>query len=398
MPKTTNTRSAARRTRKSPNAGKNKKRQGRQASCRSGKVSTQVIGNSVFALVMQPKPGVEVLEKMEGKKKRSYHDDTDDYYQMYADLLECFQNALPLVTGEKSVFDPLANGMEIGAALSYVSNVFKNNILPEGFEFNVDRNDDGYYFTIYKECNFAGYWHAFEIKQIVYRLRKTNPKLHDLFISFIACFMRKADIMAWWNGGMGYAEYMLEEEVNDWDNYHGMDTTDESSEENMKAYQSAVKTLENYTSGEAKEYQDLISNAKHRTLHSILKSLERFNSRNKIVQWMKEVCNFLLLPGCVSDFTYPEMEEEQETGLSFDQQVAIIWDWDDEYTSQQSQSIDAQASGIGVCYPMINMGIMRFTKSIDFEDLKKRCSWPSGLIRILDSHNEIIRGFSKKKK
>lgn len=397
MPNQTKPRRTARQIRRSADAGKNKKRQRRQAGNRSSEAASRIIANSIFTVTLKPKPGIEVLNKMDGKKKRSYHDDTDDYYKMYADLLQCFQNALPLVKEEQSTFDPLASGLAIGASLKYVSDAFKNNIVPEGFEFNVDRNDDGYFFTIYDECYFAGYWHAFEIKPIIYHLRNRSPKLHDLFIEFIKCFMDKAGIMAWWNGGMGYAEYMLEEEINDWDNYHGVDP-EEDDKATAEAYESALKTFNNYSTGEAKYYQELITITKYRTPQSILKSLSRFDKRNKTVQWMKEVCEFLLLPGRVNDFTYPEMEEEQEMGLSFDQQVAIIWDWKDEYTHQQEQSIDAEASGIGVCSPMINIGIMPFSKSIDLNGLKERCQWPKGLTKILDSQRDLINGFVKKKK
>jgi len=400
MPNKSNTGRTPRQIRGGSNARKNQKRQRRKASVGSTAAAPRIIGSSLFAVTLKPKPGVEVLEKMDGKKKRSYHDDTDDYYQMYSDLLQCFQNALPLVKGEQSSFDPLASGLEIGMALQYVQNAFRENILPEGFDFNVERNDDGYYFVIYTECRFAGYWEAFEIKPIIYYLRKYNPKLHDLFIVFIRTFMNRAGIMSWYGGGMGYAEYALEEEIADWDNIHGFDPDDESDDakENFEAFQKASATWNDYQHGEAKHYEELIKNATGSTPESLLKSLEKFNGRNPVVKWMKQVCRFLKLPGRMDDFIYSEYEEENETGLRFDQQVAVIWDWDDAYTAQQEESLEAEANGIGICQPMINMGIMPYSKKIDFEDLKARCNWPMELTKIFESQRDLINDVIKKKK
>jgi hypothetical protein len=66
-------------------------------------------------------------------------------------------------------------------------------------------------------------------------------------------------------------------------------------------------------------------------------------------------CEFMKYPGTQSDFIYYEMEHNGDVeGLRFDQQAAIIWDWDDYYTDMQEECLDAEANGCGIVEPILN--------------------------------------------
>lgn len=399
MPKTSHQKRTALRSRSHIHRRKNKQKQGRQGSNGNHPQAPKVIANSFFALTLKAKPGLEISDKIVEKPHRGYHSATDDYEAMYKDLLQAYQNALKLVKGEQSPCDPLKDGFELSMALHYVTCAFKNNILPEGYRFNIDRTNEGeYFFTIFKEVDFPDYWHAFELKQIVKKLWRDNQKLHDLFIVLIKSFMTSAGICGWWNGGMGYADWQLEERIANWDDSYGdFDEGSKEHKESMKAFASAVTTCKSYENGDPAEYQSLISKAKPRSADSLLKSLDRFSKRSPIVQWMIEVCEFMKLPGTIDDFTYPEMMEEHE-GLHFDEQATVIWDWEDEYTAEQMEGMEATVQGCGEFPPILNMGIMPYSKKIDFDDLQKREAWPQKLSDLFKSMREVIKMITQKKK
>lgn len=396
MPQKIKHKRTAQRSRKGINGRKNDTGNGRQAG-RTKKEASRVIANSIFALTLLPKPSLEVLNKTGGSGWSYSGQRDDDYYQMYEELFQAYRAGIKIVTGEPTFMDPLKEGFDIGFALSYVMNGFKNNILPKGFDFNIDRGHDGsYYFSIYSVCPFPEYWHCFEVAPVLRRLRKINKKLHDTFIIFLSCFMKHTGISGWWNGGMGYAEYQLEEELNAWDEYHTDDDTDEDAEGSNNAnYNAAVETYESYKNGEAHEYAVLIKKTKAISTEHLLKKLQRFNSRNPLVVWMKEVCDFMKMPYCVQDFYYDEIMEDGE-GLEFDQQVSIVWDFDDAYSSCQKSSIDSVASCCGVYPPIASIALTDVSKELDLDWLKNAAAWTEKLTNLYDSFNSILNKSYKK--
>lgn len=398
MPQTINQKRTAQRTRKGAHGRNNKAGKGCQGGSRTKEKASGIIANSIFALTLKPRPSLEVVDKI-GRTSRSYYSDTDDYYQMYEDLFAAYKVGVKICTGEATYMDPLKEDFGIGFALAYLMNGFKSNILPKGFEFNVDRGNDGYYyFTIYACTPFAEYWHGFDIRPVVHKLRKENKPLHDLFIVFLRSFMAKLNIPGWWNGGMGYAEYQLMEELQNWDEYNG-DHWDEAGKkegEDNAAFHQAQFDYHSYTSGEAKEYQQLIEKAKPRSAESLLQSLGKFDKRIKIVRWMKNACELMKEPYRIEDFEYAEMMDEGE-GLEFNQQVTIIWDWDDNYTRQQSLSIDATAQGCGVYPPVISLAVTPVSKKIDIEWLKKGVAWPGKITALQKEYISITEKLTKRK-
>lgn len=394
MPKTIKKRSAAQRTRKSTDAGKNKKEPGCQGGNRNASTAPRVISNSIFALTLKDRPAIEIVEKMDVRKHGYAASEEDDYMKMYRDLLVCFQNAVRIVKNDVTTFDPFASGLDIGVSLSYVLKGFESNILPKGCEYNIDKDESGYYFTIYKQLDFGNYWHTFEIKPIVDHLKVHNKKLHDLFVILISSFMTKTDILTWWNGGLGYADYMLQERIECFEPEEY-----EDDQEADKALDALIDAWLCYEWTDAKEYEELIRAAPYHTPEKMLKTLSNFDSENRTVKWMKAVCEFMKLPGCINDFIYYESEEDDPPeGLKVDQQAAIIWNWDDELTHMQEECIDAEAQGCGVLDGVLNYHFTRHTKSFDINDFNLRCTWPAELHKIHTMSRALIEELQEKQK
>lgn len=369
------------------------KREDQKGSRRKGGHGSQapapkVISNSIFALTLANKPGVEIVEKLDGKVRRYFGD--DNYRRMYGDLLECYHLAMRK-NGTPTAYDPLQSGIEIGMALYSVIHSFREHIVPKDCDLNIDDNElDGYYFTIYKTVDFEEWWHAFEIKHIVKKLKHNKP-LHDLFLCYIKTFMSHTGIMGWWDGGMGYADFMLEERIENWEFEYGDEFENEQELNNAKA------ALESYKTGEAYQYEQLIRKSRVLPLKKLQKAIEPYK-RSGIGKLMMEGCTFLEQPGTINDFIYSEFEMEQGEGLRVDQQAAVIWDWDDAYTDMQEECLDAEAQGCGVIAPILNFSFNKHLKSFDKENFEKRAGWPKALTDFFSKHQDYVNAIKPKKK
>lgn len=394
MPQTTRKRPIAHRARKSALPGNNKKESRRPGIRRTKKKNPAVLANSVFALTLSARPAASIVDRQPGKGRRRYANGDDDFEKMYEDLKQAFHIGVKLATGESTSFDPLKSGLDIGLSLGAIINGFKNNILPKEFEMNVDKDDDHYYFTIYKYIELPWRWHVFEIKPVVTYLKKVNPRLHDLFIFLIKAFVDLKDIPTWYNGGFGYAEYQLEQEIDDWESYHDIDEDDAEQQ-----FESAKKTWKEYQEGEAAEYKEILRRGSAKTPQWIANRLKQHNSRNPVVKWMKTACEWLQLPGFLGDFTYPELRENDDSyaeGLDLDQQIAIGWDLSDEYTACQEQSMDATASGVGVVPAFLTRHFSKHTREYSLEDLENRASWLLGITKVQKDYLEVVEVIGKK--
>lgn len=393
MPKTNTKRSTARTARKGFDRRKNKKGPRRPGDTGAKEKATGVIANSLFALTLKEKPGVAILDQLPGRR-RGYHHNTDDYEQMYHDLFGCVKNYRKL-KGEIVTFEPLSEGFDIGYALNYVINAFKSSILPNGWQFNVDRTGQGdYFFTIYDTASFPDFWHAFEVQPVVQYLAAKNKRLHDLFIQVIGTFVMRTGVDTWWNGGMGYAEYYLEEKIENWEDSDG------DEPESLERKAKAMQDYENYKSGEAHKYERLITAVSPEPPEYFLHRLSRFDKKDPFVDWMHKACEFMMLPGEMRDFIYPEIHEEiGDDGLTWDRQVTVIWDWNDEYTHCEEESIDATVQGCGVFPPLVNRAVTRYMKEpIDFEELNQIRNWPYDLSQLWHGYGNLVEITKKKVK
>ena len=190
---------------------------------------------------------------------------------------------------------------------------------------------------------------------------------------------------SYWNEGMGYAEYMVDEEIEYWDDrYDGEDNA-------QSALENALAEIEEYKSGKAFEVATKIRKQKPLDPKEILSDLSKFKSKSPIVRWMVNACNFLFCPGIISDYIYQELEESDEApeGLKFDQQVCIIWDINDIYSKHQSDCLDAETSGCGVYAPLLNYRIDKKFEKIDLNDIMERMQWPRKISELFQEFEEL---------
>jgi hypothetical protein len=401
MPTRTIKRPAARKTRSGAHAGKNKKGQGRKAGSRTAPPAPAILANSIFALTLKDKPGIEVSQKLDGKMRRSSFDAADDYERMHADLSQACYNARKILGQNPSKPDLLASGCGIGIALTFVTGVFESSVLPVGYSYSIDRdhNSGEYFFTVFDTCDYKEYWHAFELRPVIEHLKATDIKLHNFFLLFIKSFMVETSIYAWWNGGCHYAQDFLEEEILNWeDNYEGV-LNARPDDEYLQRKAQAIETLKSYTTGYVFRYQNRINKNKILSVPALEKKLKRFNSRNRIVQWMKAACKFMARPAGINTFINYEVFEAEMNGegMEFDGHASIIWDWDDAYTYKHMEFLDSESQSCGVMPPVVSIRIEKKTNKIDFESLKAVASWPLELNDIWNHYHGIAESLKPRK-
>lgn len=398
MPANTINRRASRRVRKSAHARKNKQKPGRAACAESPAPAPAIIANSLFALTLKSRSGVEVAG-MVGKEERA---GDDDFAKMYKDLRACLLNAFKILGVKEKFSDPLREGKGLGPALCYLTDQFKRLVLPDGFHFSIDRDeyDEEYYFTVFAAVDAPDYWQAFELKPVVEFLAQTNKPLHDFFIVLVKSLIEHLDIYTWYNGFMGNADYWLEEEIFRWEEiFEGS----MSEEDIVKHKLHAEQTLAAYKSGIAKRYETLLENTNVRTTRSLERSLCRFydkDKKNAIINWMFDAILFMDKPGSLDDFVYPEYIAEMHggEGLEIHQQVTLIWDSSDEYTSKQEESIDDEAQGCGIIPPLLNISVTRKNKTLDFKRLESLALWPMRLNALWKSYTDMVKTIKPVKK
>lgn len=412
MPKKIRHKASPLSSRKGSNGRKNRKGHGRPESGGSETGAPRVIANSLFALTLKDKPGIEIENKTTDNNFRriSSYLAEDDYDQMYQDLLACFKNAVKVVLKERTGFDPLASGLGIGAALYYVTDGFKNQICPKGFKVNIDREDNEYFFTIFTECSYGDFWHFFEIRHVVEYLYKHNKKLHNLFLVFIKSFSVCCGIDFWFDDSMAYAGTWLEEHVEEWqDNFETEEFDHENDEhgdgpqltvQGVSNYNDCVKALHDYKEGKAMQYQERLEAITPVSPGVLLKKLSQFNQRNRLVKFMIAACDLMKLPFRLPDFVYPVKNHEDEyndVNLALDMQQNIIWDVDDEYTQRQCEAIDANANE-GVYQPFAAISFRKNTKTVDLDRLHEAVKYPHLITELWKVYAAVAEVYKPKKR
>lgn len=390
----------AQRSRKNPIHRKNKQVKRRKGARRAKPASPKVIANSVFALTLNPKPGFEVQKKIDPDRHEYYRGDSpDDYEKMYHDLLVCFRNAYKIIHNEPIRFSPLKDGLPIGLSLHHLIEAFKLNILPSGFNFNIDRDQDEYHFTIYKAIDFPWIWHTFEMKYIARALAKRNPALLKLYIQFMRAFSKHCGIELWFQGNISNADWWLEDRIS---NYYDWEVEEDEKEEHEEFLHLITATLADYRSGEAYSIEKDIVDSPLREPASIRKSLARFSRKNPIVEFMYKACDFMELPYKTWDFTYdPEGEDREDfngEGVQFVYQSAILWDEMDEYSKAYGEMLDSEAQNSGVFPPIIYHFFTKHTKTFDPDWFKNGIKWPAALTKIWKAYGAADNCYRPKSK
>lgn len=340
-----------------------------------------IIGNSLFNVNLKTRIGFEV--------QPAVLQDVDAAL-IYNDLLPAVKNALLKYKGFRTKTDPYKQGANITQSYQYLIGLIKNNLVPEGWEFNIEKNEHTqfYFLIIYKECDFDSYWHAFEIKPAVKKL-KHNEELRDFFLLFMKNFYEQCQIDPWWHGGLcfvdiGWMKERIAEREDDYDD----------EEQYYKALYEMAEIEKVYQHGEAKYYEKLLMAKKSVSVKTLSEGLQQFSKRNKLVKWMYEALKLMEYPCDVMNFCYPDVNGDIE-GLLFDQQVGIIWDESDMMSGEQMETLDAEAQGIGIHAPILHYIIGKennYPMNIhSFDDLKCLEQWPGELTKIYHLYNEAIK-------
>lgn len=407
MPQKITNRTIARKSRKGVHGRKAKPGTKHKGPSKPKASAPAVIAHSIFALTLKPKKGVEIYFKKGGKKKGAYHSIDDDYEQMYRDLLACYSRAYYLLKGEKFTVDFVKMGLSLETGLSAVLRNFERDILPNGYQYNVDRSDNEesnpYYFTIFKDLDFPNYWHSFAIKHAVLHLEKKNPKLLRLFLIFINSFSQSLDIDTWYGYTAGYAGDWIEQKISDMQAEYDLDfaTPDEfflAAKENdeVKEYKDAVDTLDEYKSGLAAHYEKELKEAPVRSAKQILAQLKKLRSRSPIAKVIREGCALMQEGYTLGNFIYREMEESNDgMGLRLEMQATILWDGNDLYTAMQSEMIDSESQE-GIWPPYARYAITPDSREIDTEWLKKAEQWPMKLSDYHKFASTILESYEPK--
>lgn len=374
MPKTNQSKGIAQNTRKRTNARGNQQKPRCKASTGAKTHTPKIIANSLFALTLTPLIGLEVEQKFD-KPKKVYG--SDDYNKMYKDLFECVQTGLTIINGKGSPWNPINEGYDIAFSLKYILNVFKHNLLPEDFEFNIDEVDGEYYFTVYSP--FFGTkenWNFYEIKPIVKYLEKTDTKLYNLFIKFLKCFMTITEINDWRD--FFYAEEQIEEQLNNWFEDRAGDVENEEEENIMQEeYKLAFDCVQDYKKGEPAQYIKKVGASEFHNVDYFIKKIKTLGFADPVIDWMLKTCEFLKLScGSVHQFVYQEFQDSDDgDGLAFYDQHTIIWDAEDYYTSEIDAMVESTAIGIGVVPPVMHFHLKKDSKKYDFGWIEKSKNW-----------------------
>lgn len=394
MPKTNQSKTVTQQPRKRSDARSNKQKPRCKASVRSKTITSKVIANSLFALTLTPLIGFEVEQKLE-KPKKVYAQ--EDYTKMYSDLFECVQTGLKLINGEGSSWNPINNGYDIAFSLKYVINVFKHNLLPEGFDFNIDEVDGEYYFTAYTPCYVSKEnWHSYEIKPVVKYLEKTDTKLYKLFIEFLKCFITITEINDWRD--CFYAEEYIAEQLDNWFDEKAEYVENEEEESIMHSeYQLALATVEEYKNGEPAQYIKKVSSATFHNVDYFINKINNLGFSDPVIDWMLKTCEFLKLKvGSLNEFVYQEFQESDEgDGLALYDQHTIIWDSEDYYTKEIESIIESSATGMGVLPPIIHFHLRKDSKSYDFNRIEQSKNWLIEFDKVFESFYELSNKLKK---
>lgn len=379
-------------TRKRSNKRSNKKRQGRKAISRSSEKAPRVISHSLFALTLNKKTGTEVLLGLENKLPDEFQG--ENCFKMYHDLLASYRKGMKLLGKEYSKIDLYQAGVPLHLALGSLLDLFEKDFLPKGYQYNVDfdRNSEEYFFTIYKFCEFPWQWHAFEIKPIVYELRRCR-KLFDLFFRFIRCFQSCLNIPFWFQGNMRYhtMEWVVDQELeNLLEMEEVLDPEVDDVDSHNEEFIELMTSIDSYFLGEAKYYENIIRNTPFHSPKKLLAELKQYKGWSPEVDFMKEA--LVLIDGSPSwdKYMYLDYYNEMGEGVVINDQIGVIWDCDDVITGHHGSFLDDEASNCGVMDPIISIEIRPTLKEFSIEKLKDAEKFPLQLSKLYSQYSRLV--------
>ena len=388
MPAKINTKKTTQRSRKGSSKRDNQPAAGRKAGCRKKADAPRIIANSIFALTLKEKAAIQVTNFLSEKGRASAD---DDYEKMYADILLVVQRAVFLATGQVSTFNPYKNGFDLSESFDFVLRVFKENVLPKGWDYNIEKDwrHGDYQLVIYESCYFDATWHVFPICHVVKKLMKKNQALHDMFVSFICNFYHHTGMFTWWNGGLGYID---DESMRD----HLLNRDFDDEEEQFKAEAELEACIFSYNKGEAKAYESLLKSLSVVSVDQLREDLARFSKRNPLVRWMYSALDVMDQKYSLNDYVYPELHEEGNTeGLMFDMQLGIHWDINDCMCKEQEEYLDSEAQGCGIIDPIYHFRFKKDTEVFSKEEILKALDYPKQFTKLYNDYHTAISAYER---
>lgn len=335
-----------------------------------------VIGNSIFALTLQPKPGPLIFFARRGDDI-----ELDEGERIFEDLWPAYMNFHYLVTGERTNMNPRKSGIDLPSCLHMALSGFKK-LVPKGFEFNIDREHVGgnYYFTLYRDCEGWGdFWKQMEVGHALLVLAVKNKPLHDLFLSFLRLFSQSVGIDLWNEGSMGNSLEGLDERILNMD-----DTPVDipTIQEDIDLYRQGLPSV----------YARKIKSAERMSALEIKRRAQRFKS--PIANLIFQGCELLLSPNRLGNFSYYDIEVEDAYFLELDCQANIIWQDHDSLWYEHSLELECFANE-GIQWPVFNVRIDKKLKKFDPDEMKRKASWPGELAGYMSRAFEITTKFKK---
>lgn len=383
MPKNSNTRTS-RKTRKNLLQRKNRKKQGRAGRRRPEPNAPAIIANSLFALTLNPVPGV-VVESNKSLQNGAF--------KIYDDLLLCL-NKIISSSGEipKLPADDLPIERKLDALMGLIKRALK-------LEFNVELIEKKFCVVVYHKCDYVNYLPAFQVGPSLLKVKKQNPRIHDLFVSFLKTFVSVACVDTWFDFAFENSREYLKDTI--WQYENDGDYRQDIDPDWMDE---AKKDLEEYETGLPTVYQKLLRRTKNpKSAADLLKSANRFKAKHPLLKLIRKGCEVLDPRFSMWKYNYnPDIDNQDEDNrdgysLEFINQAMICWKYggpvDDEYNSW----IDSHANEAGVDLPICKSVIHpnkngRFNK----EEFIEMCLWPSRLAEFFSDANHILNNYKLK--
>lgn len=374
---------------------------GRPGIIREDQKAPAIIANSAFALTLKPKTWACLSEDLGSEQDPAQ-------LGMYKDMVNAYNHGATLVGAAKISFK---QSDATTAGIAEVLALFNKNICPKGFDVNIDDHYNKktkkkhFHFSVYKTCDFPAYWHFFEIKHVVGMLWKTNPKLHNLFTRFLRSFIHYSSIPCWFDGPMVNAEFTLSSYVeelrevikkeSEQEVQNAIERTGYTMDQMRKRLSDIESTMKEYATGQAQEYMQKLIKTKPLKPHYILRSLKKFPGQSKVVKFMRQACELMKEKVGVADFNYDYADGYDVEGLSFSEQVSIIWNWSDHISATQGRNIEETANSLGVLSPTLCARFMPTgTFELDMERLTKSLAWPKKLSALQGQFQKISERFT----
>jgi hypothetical protein len=383
MPKSTKRR-ASRKTRKNLLSRKNNKKQGRKGRRRPQANAPAIISNSLFALTLNPVPGivVESNKTLDGNTSK-----------LYSDLVLCYYKLNPEVGVIPKLPDD-SHPIEYKLA-SLVDRI--KRALDKNFGFNIDYIKKRYCLSIYHRCHYPDYLPSMQVGLALLKVKKENPRLHKLFLAFLKTLINVTLIDTWFDSNFEYARDMFEDNIHQLEHDEGLDP---------EWITGAKAELDLYKKGDAFQYEKLLERSKRNKrkmdITPILKAANRFNSVHPLIKVIKKGCEIIEPRYTMLQYAYePDLEEDDERDsytLEFTNRAMIFWSYGGNINEEYDEWINCQANEGGIKEPICRHTVYpNQNADFDLKAFNEMCRWPSRLAVFFDYANDLLNKYSSER-